>query len=280
MLPIIRRIRRPLLPSDSPEPASAGLVGISPASSGSVPAPSASTEPAHPEKIEKRSDFGQFWSDSMPGTPLDGRAGSTNAPSPFGTLNPQHPWSLQPNEPPADYQIFVAWLQLPVPRRFRKAAVPVGYSLHRLRQLSARHNWKTRAAAFDHYRANAASLALDQLVRDETANWKERAQRFRLQEWQLHEDMLEATSEAIRQLRKHPARISLNDLVKLYDLASILGRRACGMPLEPAVAAESNPPSSYLDFEAAPRKVYGPDNSSKPAVSLEQSPQGVENRRA
>ncbi len=279
MLPIIRRIRRPLLPSDSPETAPVGQGGVPPASSGSVPAPSASTEPAHPEKIEKRSDFGQFRSDSIPGTPLDGRAGSPSASSPLGTLNPQHPWSLQPNEPPVDYQIFVAWLQLPAPRHLSKTAVSLGCSLHRLRQLSARHNWKTRAAAFDHHRANAASLALDQLVRDETSNWKERAQRFRLQEWQLHEDMLEAASDAIRQLRKHPARISLNDLVKLYDLSSILGRRACGMPLEPVVAAESRPPSSYLDFEAALRKVYGPVNSSKPAVSPEQIPRGVEVRK-
>ena len=178
---------------------------------------------------------------------------------------PQFLWSLQPNESAADYQLFAAWLQLPPPRRSRKAATASGCSLYRLRKLSARHNWKTRAAAFDNHRANAASLALDQLLREETLSWKERAERFRLQEWLLHEEMLQAATLAAREIQKRPGRASLNDVVKLYDLASVLGRRACGLPLDPTAAAEPEPPSPYLDFEAALRKVYGQDNSGKPA---------------
>lgn len=68
-------------------------------------------------KIEKRTDSVQFWTDS-------------NAPN---------LWSRQANEPAADYQLFVAWLQRPAPRFFRPAAKDLDCSLHRLRRLSVRH---------------------------------------------------------------------------------------------------------------------------------------------
>ena len=265
MLPIIRRIRRPLLPADEPETAAVvqSSVGVSPAVSRSVPAPistpSASAESAHPGKTENQSDSGQKRTDSI----------SDSQPS---TLNSQPLWSLQPHEPAADYQLFAAWLQIPAPRHFRKAAAALGCSLHRLRQLCTRYHWKTRAAAFENHRATAASLALDQLLRDETSDWKERVERFRLQEWLFHEEMLQAASETVRQLRKHTSRASLNDLVKIIDLAFVLGHRACGMPLDLAASAESDPPSCYPDYEAALNKIYGPSNSCKPAASPEQVP--------
>ena len=139
--------------------------------------------------------------------------------------------------------------------------------MYRLRKLAARHNWKTRAAAFDNHRANAASLALDQLLRDETLSWKERAERFRLHEWLLHEQMLQAATAAARELQNHPSRASLNDIVKLYELASVLGRRACGLPLDPASAPEPEPPSWHPDAEAALRKIYGEDDAAKPLAN-------------
>ncbi len=210
--------------------------GVSPAS---PPAPR-----SEPEKIENRSDFGQFWSDSV---------------SQASTLNPPPLWALQPDEPAADYQLFAAWLQLPPPRRFRKVAQTLGCPLYRLRRLSARRNWKTRAAAFDQHRAHAASAALDQLLQDHTSNWKERVECFRLQEWLLHEQMIEAARVAIRQFQKHPGRASFRDILALYDLGFTLARRACGMPLDytKAPATKSEPPPGYLDAKAALEKIYG-----------------------
>jgi hypothetical protein len=286
MLPIVRRIRRPLLPSDPPKtaPVPQSSAVVPPASPQSAPAlspapsegraGSPSTPRSDSPNTENRSDFGQKWSDSIPSPPSDSRAYSPGTPSTLetfnhqpSTLNPQHAWSFHPDELAADYQIFTAWLQLSAPRRFAKAATALGCSVYRLRRLSARHNWKTRAAAFDNHRANAASLALDQLLRDEVLDWKERAERFRLQEWLLHEEMLQAASEAVRELRKHPGRASLNDIVKVIDLAFILGRTACGMPLEPAKPAEFEPPFSQPDIEAALNKIYGQNDPSESAAS-------------
>ncbi len=290
MLPIIRRRRYPLLPSDSSETSSVEPqgVGLSSASSQNVPspspAPSTSIESDHPPKTENRSDFGQFWTDSVPTTCALGStatklgeggadcAQDQSDPIPQPSTLPSQPiWSFQPNEPAADYQLFAAWLQLPAPRHLRQAAATLGCSLYRLRQLSRRHDWTTRADEFERHRASAASLALDQLVSNETTCWKERVLRFRIQEWLLHEEMLQTASNIVRQLQKHPRRASLNDLVNLINLASALGRRACGMPLDLGAGTESESPPSYPDFEAALRKIYGTTDFCKPAVSPESS---------
>jgi hypothetical protein len=217
MLPNIPCVRHPLLLADSLS-TDPGVLGVAPAFSGCPPA-----SPPESEKTENRSDSGQFRSDSI----------QNSHPS---TPRSQPLWSLQPDEPALAYQLFAAWLQLPAPRHLRKAAATLGCSLHRLRQLSARNHWKTRAAAFDQHRANAANLSLDQLVRDETLNWKERAQRFRDQEWLLHEEMLEAARLAVHQFQRHPGRASLSEIVALYELASLFGHRACGKPFDPAGA--------------------------------------------
>jgi hypothetical protein len=84
--------------------------------------------------------------------------------------------------------------------------------------------------------------------------------------------MFQAASAAVRELRKHPGRASFSDIVKLYDLASVLGRRACGMPLDPAFIPKTEPPSRHLDAEAALRKIYGPpDVCEPPSVSPEEA---------
>ena len=220
-----------------------------------------------PMKTKNHTDLGQFHTDSAP--PNSQRASnhtdfvhfrpdSINHPSAIASATAdQHLWQRQPNEPAADYQLFTCWLELPAPRRFSRTAAALGCSVYRLRRLAARHNWRSRAAAFDNHRADASSRALDQLLRQETLDWKQRAEQFRLQEWALHEEMLQAARAAAREVRKHPNRVSLHGLVKLYDMAFTLGRRAVGLPLD-YVPPKTEPPALRSDLEEALRKVYGP----------------------
>ena len=286
MLPIIRRHRQPLLPSEGPEaapqpssPVAAEVTRLKPPSTiRSQPA----AEVLRPPAIKNRSDSGQFWSDStaapssVPGAPpsrIEKRSdfgqcrSDSSLPQP-STLDPRPLWSRQPGEPAADYQLFAAWLRLPARRPLTKSAVALGCSLHRLRRLGVRHNWRTRAAAFDNHRADAASAALDQLLRDEKLDWQERAHRFRLQEWRLHKQMAKAARAAVREFEKHPGRASLGELTRLIELTSLLGRRACGVPLDPAAAAPDQT-SHRVEVEAALRKIYGsdPEIDAKPALS-------------
>ena len=141
-----------------------------------------------------------------------------------------------------------------------------------MRRLSVRHRWQTRAAAFDHNLASAASLALEQLARSETSDLKERIQIFRVQEWQLYQEMMHAAAGSIRQLQKHPGRVHPHDLVKLLNLTSVLGRRACGLPLDSIEEAESAPPTCNPSFEEALEKVFGRKEASKPSQPQENLP--------
>jgi hypothetical protein len=206
-----------------------------------------------------------------PRNALNSNGAAASTPNSFNSLaapsTPPHPWSLQPNEPTAAYQLFTAWLQLPPPRRFRSAAATLGCSIYRLRRLSSHYHWKGRAAAFDQHHANISSLALDQLLRDEQSSWKERTERFRIQEWLLHEEMLRAASAAVAELLKRPCLPSLRDIIKLYELAFQLGRLACGLPLDPGDQSAPVAPSTRPDVEAALNKIYGPDDSAQPTTS-------------
>jgi len=271
MLRVIRRHRQPLLPADSPEAASQPTSLVA-AEDATLDPPSASNDQRlasnhpfpmpRPPEVANRSDFGQFWSDFLP------PQSSTLPPAGRGAGDPPPLWSRQPGEPAADYQLFAAWLQLPAPRPFAKSAIALGCSAHRLHRMAARHHWRTRDAAFDHHRADAGSAALDQLLRDEQLDWRERAHRFRLQEWRLHEQMMEAARVAVREFGKHPGRANLAELARLIDLGSVLGRRASGMPVDPADAGPT-PPLHPIEVEAALRKVYGSDAEvdARPALS-------------
>jgi hypothetical protein len=285
MLPIIRRIRHPLLP---PEPAEAQNIANQekvPVSNNAIspvlnnPSHPCGLESAHrsPE-IQKRSDSGQFRSDLVTsGTDI----GASEVRSPNGASidetiagADQHSkidsqpssasdqlddcWLRQKSEAAADYQLFARWLQLPAPRSYRGAAAALGCSVHRLRRIAAGNHWKSRTAAFDNHRANAASQALDQMVDKEISDCEARARQFRNQEWLLHEQMLEAALAITVELKRRPGRVRLRDIAKLFELASVLGRRACGLPLD----SDSPEPASLParpDVEAALNKIYGED---------------------
>ncbi len=231
-----------------------------------------------------RSDFGQFWSGSAPAAPPPGGADSPSvplipnpqpaasergdAPTGRGTLNPEpstrsSPWSLQPGEPPADYALFAAWLKLAPPRRFTNCAAALGLPLARLRRLSSRHHWRSRAKAFELHQARAQSRALEQLTLEKAADWKARAENFRLREWALHEELIEAASIAARELRAKTHLLSLNDICKLMDLGFTLGRLACNMPLN-APAPQLDRSASNAEFESALEKVYGQNSPFRP----------------
>jgi hypothetical protein len=310
MYPIIRRIRQPVLPAETPETAPepsvpvtadvtrlklqdehAGPRLLSATKSGPgcdqprVPdVPVCPPFLAPPPDNEKRTNSVQFCSVS-PGlppsprplrtgvvedpvrnaasSPPPARRGSENEGTISGSSHPPTPkpqppslWSRQPGESAEDFQIFAAWLQLPVPRPVRRAAASALHcSLHRLRRLFVRHRWKTRTAAFDNHRAYLASEAVADILRNASLDWRERAQRFRLQEWLLHEQMVAAAHQAVRELSKQPRRASLAEVSMLADLASVLGRRAVGIPLDAASVPPVPPPFSP-GWQEALHKVY------------------------
>ena len=185
-----------------------------------------------------------------------------------GETAPARLWDRQPGESARDYLDFVAWLQSPVRRPLRAAAVNLKLTASRLRTLSARHHWRGRAFAYDEFRANSTQAMLDRVLQSETCSLAERAEVFREQEWALHELMVEQARAALRATRITRRRVpSLHAIARLLELASFLGRRSCGLPPEGAPAQKPET-SNSPEFEAAIRRIYGePQNdSAAPAV--------------
>jgi len=86
---------------------------------------------------------------------------------------------------------------------------------------------------------------------------QERAELFRQQEWALHEAMMQNARGMMQAFKVSRRRLpGLGEIARTLDLASRLGRRACGMAEnEPLVRPEER--NYRLKFEAALKKVYG-----------------------
>jgi hypothetical protein len=207
--------------------------------------------------------------------PTDSSIGPTAPPD-----TPPRLWDRQPGESARDYLDFVAWLECPVRRPMRAAAARLNVSARRLRTLSARHRWRARALACDEHRAETARTVLEQHSQDAARSLEDRAQLFREQEWLLHEAMLEQARAALRGIRITRRRIpSLHSIARLLELASVLGRRACGLPVDgECVKRPPSLPSS--DFEDAIQKIYGepangPEEAGCPVLNQDLTPDNL-----
>jgi hypothetical protein len=98
---------------------------------------------------------------------------------------------------------------------------------------------------------------IQNLLHQQTLTLQERVELFRQQEWALHETMIARALEALQAFRVSRRYLpSLRDVALLGELASTLGRRACGMAdNEPVVSADER--RYNREWEAAIERVYG-----------------------
>lgn len=140
-------------------------------------------------------------------------------------------WQRQPEESPADFAAFVAYLRLKGRRSHRAAAARSGRSLGAIRRLSARFNWPGRVAAYEARLADATQNALDAMVRVCASRSQADFERFRTAEFQLAR-RVRAECDRWLKLASDPRRrnISLTQVCRLIELSVKLGRLSAGMP--------------------------------------------------
>jgi hypothetical protein len=84
--------------------------------------------------------------------------------------------------------------------------------------------------------------------------WIARRQEVRAAEWALHHELIAAARTALANFQDNAHKISVQDITRLIELASRLGRLACGMEagqLDPAT------PAVRIEIAAALKRVYG-----------------------
>jgi len=187
-------------------------------------------------------------------------------------------WQRQPDEAPADFTAFIAYLRLKGRRSHRAVAVQTGRSLGAIRRLSARSNWPGRVAAFESRRADAAQDAMDAMVRACASQTKADYERLHVAQFQLAHRVLQESSRWLA-LASDPRRrnISLTQVARIIALATKLGRLACGLPTgdEPKRRPRPEDAPGYWtgpSVEEALAKIYGPESPTGAAPDSSPAP--------
>jgi len=103
------------------------------------------------------------------------------------------------------------------------------------------------------------------------SEWIARRQEVRAAEWALHQEVIAAARTALVNLQENSHKTTVADIARLIELASRLGRLACGMEagqLDPAT------PTVRIEIAAALQRVYGQpldvlaDQVKEPAPAL------------
>jgi hypothetical protein len=74
---------------------------------------------------------------------------------------------------------------------------------------------------------------------------------------------MRAARSVAAEMQEHPRRVSLSQLANILLLASNLGRRACGMPIDPNPQAPPAPRLPDPQIEEALNRIYGPKDETE-----------------
>ena len=186
-------------------------------------------------------------------------------------MNPRL-WQRQPDESPADFTAFAAYLRLKGRRSARAVAGLTGRSPAAIRRLSAKFNWPGRVSAFETRLADATQAALDSVLRHQPAAAQADLESLRIQEYRLALDVVNASRHWL-ELATNPRRrqLSLTQISRLTEMAFHLARLAAGMPTGHESRRRPRPedrPGYWTgpSAEEALEKIYG-DHSTAAAKS-------------
>ena len=183
----------------------------------------------------------------------------------------------QPKESARAFAAFSLYLSLGPERSTRTVAAKLAKSEQLIRRWCARHDWPARVTAHAGHLAAVEREAAEALVRGKAAEWVKREEELRTQEWETRAEAVELAREAISRWKNTPNRCgSLEGIARLLDLASTLGHRATGTPMERVEVTGEDGGPIRVEFEAALRKVYGSvvdvEATPVPATQIEAPP--------
>jgi hypothetical protein len=100
---------------------------------------------------------------------------------------------------------------------------------------------------------------VEALARVKGVDWVKRQEEQRAEEWQARCELLEIAREAIKRWKSKPERCgSLEGIARLLELASKLGRLACGMATDKTEVTGEDGGPIRVELAVALNKIYGP----------------------
>jgi len=147
-------------------------------------------------------------------------------------MKPPRPWEQQPHESAKAFAAFKQYCEQGPSRSIRLLGAEQGRGaptvLHRW---SAAHDWQERGRAFDAHLNELATKAEEKAIEAGAGRWLECVQQLRKQEWDVAQRLITKAQSILDQLEDQPGTIG--EAARLMDLASKLGRLACGVATEP-----------------------------------------------
>lgn len=173
----------------------------------------------------------------------------------------------QPKESNKAFAAFALYLSQGPERSTAAVGKALGKSEGLIERWCARWQWRDRVNAYATHLAKVEREATEALARAKSAEWLTRQEKLREREWAMHEKCLAAAERALTAfMEREKVYANLADIARILEVASKLGRLACGMATDKTEITGEDGGPIQVELSAALNKIYGE------AVELEATP--------
>ena len=168
------------------------------------------------------------------------------------------PFEQLPKESSKAFAAFSLYLSLGPQRSLAAVGRKLGKSKTVIDRWSSKFDWVARVQAHAAYMAVVEREAAIALATAKGVDWVKRQVEQKEKEWDARCKLVKLAETAIERWLADPDRCgSLEGIARLLDLASRLGRLACGMATDKTEITGEDGGPIMVEFEAAVRKIYG-----------------------
>jgi hypothetical protein len=193
------------------------------------------------------------------------------------------PWTQQPDESAGAFATFREYLDLGPDLTLAEFAEKTCKPLGSVRNLSSRHHWFERAAAWRQHLARIACAAAEETTRQTAILRANRAAVVQQLEWESAQKLAQVGRQLLNHYLNDPeSQSSISEVTQLFSVFSRLARLATAQPTEhhdhehKLTTTDGIPPKLAAALDTA----YGPKESeaSPPAETILQLPAASETR--
>ena len=166
-------------------------------------------------------------------------------------------WERLPREGDKPFAAFKLYLGLGPQRNLVKAAAACQKSVSLLSKWSVRFDWPGRIRAHSAHLGGVERRAAEAVAVAKGTDWGFRKEKHREDEWQVRDELMQASREVLKKFRDGSRGATLGDVARALDLASKLGRLASGLSTEPVVEEKREDVNVLIAMDAMLDKIYG-----------------------
>ena len=168
-----------------------------------------------------------------------------------------------PNETVRQYSALCLFAHEGLDRSLSKLAQAEHIPLSTLRSWSARFNWRDRVEDYDLQLIEEEQAAQQVAFTARIADWTARQDALRELEFEMSQRLIKRA----REILENPRTVfRAADALAAFELASEIGRRACGLSLDPQPLP---PPNLYPNLEYMLERAYGSGTQTQSVNTIE-----------